>query len=61
MLDRSTGKVEVTSHNHGFAVAWPGRDEQPGAVAWPGRDDQPGAAGGARPGSALPTRWCPIG
>ncbi|MFD0823134.1 glutamine-hydrolyzing carbamoyl-phosphate synthase small subunit, partial [Micromonospora zhanjiangensis] len=34
VLDRSTGKVEVTSHNHGFAVAWPGRDEQPGAVAW---------------------------
>jgi carbamoyl-phosphate synthase small subunit len=23
VLDRSTGKVEVTSHNHGFAVAWP--------------------------------------
>jgi carbamoyl-phosphate synthase small subunit len=47
VLDRVTGKVEVTSHNHGFAVAWPGRDEQPGAVAWPGRAeavaDQPGA------------------
>jgi carbamoyl-phosphate synthase small subunit len=23
VLDRATGKVEVTSHNHGFAVAWP--------------------------------------
>lgn len=23
VLDRSTGKVEVTAHNHGFAVAWP--------------------------------------
>ena len=23
VLDRETGKVEVTSHNHGFAVAWP--------------------------------------
>ena len=23
VLDRQTGKVEVTSHNHGFAVAWP--------------------------------------
>ncbi|WP_426246329.1 glutamine-hydrolyzing carbamoyl-phosphate synthase small subunit [Nocardioides sp. LHG3406-4] len=23
VLDRTTGKVEVTSHNHGFAVAWP--------------------------------------
>jgi carbamoyl-phosphate synthase small subunit len=32
VLDRATGKVEVTSHNHGFAVAWPGRDGAPGAV-----------------------------
>ncbi|MDQ6641942.1 MAG: glutamine-hydrolyzing carbamoyl-phosphate synthase small subunit [Actinomycetota bacterium] len=23
VLDRTTGKVEVTSHNHGFAVQWP--------------------------------------
>ncbi|WP_134773512.1 glutamine-hydrolyzing carbamoyl-phosphate synthase small subunit [Ornithinimicrobium flavum] len=23
VLDRETGKVEVTSHNHGFAIAWP--------------------------------------
>ncbi len=23
VLDRTTGKVEITSHNHGFAVAWP--------------------------------------
>ena len=22
-MDRTTGKVEVTSHNHGFAVQWP--------------------------------------
>jgi carbamoyl-phosphate synthase small subunit len=43
VLDRATGKVEVTSHNHGFAVAWPGRDQGPGAVAWPGRDQEPGA------------------
>ena len=26
VLDRATGKVEVTCHNHGFAVGWPGRD-----------------------------------
>jgi carbamoyl-phosphate synthase small subunit len=43
VMDRATGKVEVTSHNHGFAVAWPGRDGEPGAVAWPGRDGEPGA------------------
>jgi carbamoyl-phosphate synthase small subunit len=24
VMDRATGKVEVTAHNHGFAVAWPG-------------------------------------
>jgi carbamoyl-phosphate synthase small subunit len=24
VLDLSTGKVEVTAHNHGFAVGWPG-------------------------------------
>ena len=30
VLDRVTGKVEVTSHNHGFAVQVPG--VQPGAV-----------------------------
>ncbi|SCF48026.1 carbamoyl-phosphate synthase small subunit [Micromonospora matsumotoense] len=33
VLDRVTGKVEVTSHNHGFAVAWPGRE--PGTAAGP--------------------------
>ncbi|WP_114907646.1 glutamine-hydrolyzing carbamoyl-phosphate synthase small subunit [Ornithinimicrobium murale] len=26
VLDRATGKVEVTTHNHGFAIAWPGGD-----------------------------------
>ncbi|MFI1196567.1 glutamine-hydrolyzing carbamoyl-phosphate synthase small subunit [Micromonospora sp. NPDC020750] len=36
VLDRVTGKVEVTSHNHGFAVAWPGRDQEPGAAQAPG-------------------------
>jgi carbamoyl-phosphate synthase small subunit len=29
VLDRSTGKVEVTSHNHGFAIGWPGPTDQP--------------------------------
>ena len=31
VLDRATGKVEVTAHNHGFAVAWPGREGTPAA------------------------------
>ncbi|MGC1209519.1 MAG: glutamine-hydrolyzing carbamoyl-phosphate synthase small subunit [Ornithinimicrobium sp.] len=29
VIDRVTGKVEVTSHNHGFAVAWPGDIDAP--------------------------------
>ncbi len=36
--DLATGKVEITSHNHGFAVAWPGRERSYSAVAWPGRE-----------------------
>ncbi len=24
VLDRATGTVEITAHNHGFAIAWPG-------------------------------------
>jgi carbamoyl-phosphate synthase small subunit len=35
VLDRATGKVEVTSHNHGFAVAWPGRERDLRAVRAP--------------------------
>jgi carbamoyl-phosphate synthase small subunit len=35
VLDRATGKVEVTSHNHGFAVAWPGGEQGPGALNAP--------------------------
>ncbi|WP_431976637.1 glutamine-hydrolyzing carbamoyl-phosphate synthase small subunit [Micromonospora haikouensis] len=44
VLDRATGKVEVTSHNHGFAVAWPGREQEPSAVQVPG----------AGPGAVVP-------
>ncbi|MFI6780561.1 glutamine-hydrolyzing carbamoyl-phosphate synthase small subunit [Micromonospora sp. NPDC050276] len=36
VLDRVTGKVEVTSHNHGFAVDVSGREQRPGAVQVPG-------------------------
>lgn len=35
VLDRATGKVEVTCHNHGFAVAWPGREPGHAAAAPP--------------------------
>jgi carbamoyl-phosphate synthase small subunit len=33
--DRATGRVEVTAHNHGFAVAWPGREHGHSAVHAP--------------------------
>ncbi|HWH01773.1 MAG TPA: glutamine-hydrolyzing carbamoyl-phosphate synthase small subunit [Pilimelia sp.] len=56
VLDRRTGRVEVTAHNHGFAVALPGRDHESGAVALPGRDHESGADGGraAREGAERP-------
>jgi carbamoyl-phosphate synthase small subunit len=33
--DRRTGKVEITAHNHGFAVAWPGGEHGQSAVDAP--------------------------
>jgi carbamoyl-phosphate synthase small subunit len=33
--DRTTGKVEITSHNHGFAVGLPGREHHHSAVDAP--------------------------
>ncbi|RAO28651.1 Carbamoyl-phosphate synthase (glutamine-hydrolyz ing) [Micromonospora saelicesensis] len=36
VLDRVTGRVEVTSHNHGFAVDVSGREQRLGAVQVPG-------------------------
>jgi carbamoyl-phosphate synthase small subunit len=41
--DLRTGKVQITSHNHGFAVALPGADAAGGVRA----ADLPGAAGAA--------------
>src|SRR5262249_1926477 len=35
VMDRATGKVEVTSPNHGFAVAWPGGEPGLNAVPAP--------------------------
>ncbi len=29
VMDRTTSKVEITAHNHGFAVAWPGDLDTP--------------------------------
>ena len=35
VIDRTTGKVEVTAHNHGFAVEWPGDTALDQPVATP--------------------------
>jgi carbamoyl-phosphate synthase small subunit len=44
VADLATGRVQITSHNHGFAVAPPGADGgEPGA----GPGGQPGAAAGS--------------
>ncbi|MGH3451754.1 MAG: glutamine-hydrolyzing carbamoyl-phosphate synthase small subunit [Haloechinothrix sp.] len=37
VMDRATGKVEVTAHNHGFAVGLPGREYGHSAVDAPTR------------------------
>ncbi len=44
VLDLTTGKVEVTAHNHGFAVGWPGHEGGDSSVAWPraGERNEPG-------------------
>jgi carbamoyl-phosphate synthase small subunit len=34
VMDRTTGKVEVTAHNHGFAIAWPTADLAPVATTY---------------------------
>jgi len=50
VADLATGRVQITSHNHGFAVALPG------AVARPGADGgQPGGEPGAGAGGELGT------
>ena len=45
--DLRTGRVQITSHNHGFAVALPGSDQPPGRDRghWP----QAAARGGQQP------------
>ncbi len=34
VLDRATGRVEVTSHNHGFAIGWPHGTDQPADTSY---------------------------
>jgi carbamoyl-phosphate synthase small subunit len=49
VADLATGRVQITSHNHGFAVALPGADGgEPGA----GAGGVPGAAAVGVPGAA---------
>jgi carbamoyl-phosphate synthase small subunit len=34
VMNRTTGKVEVTAHNHGFAIAWEGDVDKPAQTAY---------------------------
>jgi carbamoyl-phosphate synthase small subunit len=43
--DLRTGRVQITSHNHGFAVAMPGGPQAPDSPAGPLPESAPGPAG----------------
>ena len=45
VMDLTTGRVEVTAHNHGFAVGLPGREHEHSAVGLPGREHEHSAVG----------------
>jgi len=47
VADLATGHVQITSHNHGFAVSLPGAAGEPGTAA-----GEPGAAAGGQQGAA---------
>jgi carbamoyl-phosphate synthase small subunit len=44
VMDLATGRVYITSHNHGFAAALPGASQDPAAAALPGAAQGPAAA-----------------
>jgi carbamoyl-phosphate synthase small subunit len=49
VADLATGRVQITSHNHGFAVALPGGDGgEPGGEPGPAVGGEGGAAAGAK-------------
>jgi carbamoyl-phosphate synthase small subunit len=60
VMDLATGRVYITSHNHGFAAALPGEappGEAPPGEAPPGPGAQPGAAGEADPAGSGAAVW----
>jgi carbamoyl-phosphate synthase small subunit len=50
VMDLATGRVYVTSHNHGFAAALPGQADVSAETRRPGEPGSPGESGG--PGDA---------
>ena len=53
VADLATGRVQITSHNHGFAVALPGADGgEPGREPGPAAGGEQGAEGGGEGGAA---------
>ncbi len=62
--DLASGQVQITSHNHGFAVAMPAAEGRPGQPAAEGRPGQPAAEGrpgqpASEPGATFPTDFGP--
>jgi carbamoyl-phosphate synthase small subunit len=62
--DLRTGRVQITSHNHGFAVAMPGQADaegpSPGRGGWPpDGPGSPGAAGGLAEAAPFETAYGP--
>jgi carbamoyl-phosphate synthase small subunit len=60
VMDLATGRVYITSHNHGFAAALPGEappGEAPPGKAPPGKAPPGGAPPGGAPGQAGPAVW----
>jgi carbamoyl-phosphate synthase small subunit len=57
--DLRTGKVQITSHNHGFAVALPGADGADGAAVADGGERVAGAIGRELVGGVFETDFGP--
>jgi carbamoyl-phosphate synthase small subunit len=64
VLDLATGRVYITSHNHGFAAALPGEAHDPGEAHRPGETPDPGeprvSAETPGPGRAGPATWAHV-
>jgi carbamoyl-phosphate synthase small subunit len=54
VMDLATGRVYITSHNHGFAAALPGRTDGPAEARVSAETSRPGPVAAGPPGHAGP-------